>query len=162
MTASRNALLATIAIASTAFFPSPSMGQDAARTGGTIHEEIQALRQLVEQQSKQIQILTDQVARLALQLDNRAVLAPAAGQPRPAEFVAPAARPVAPPPPPANVHIVVKGDSLDKIARTYNATVAELLKLNKITDPKKIQIGQQIILPPNSTPAPAGATPGGR
>jgi LysM repeat protein len=60
--------------------------------------------------------------------------------------------------PAANTHIVVKGDSLDKIAKQNNTTVADLLKLNKITDPKKLQIGQQIILPPKdpaATPAPA-------
>ena len=56
------------------------------------------------------------------------------------------------------MHIVVKGDSLDKIAKQHNTTIAELQKLNKITDPKKLQIGQQLTLPPNATPAPA-ATP---
>jgi 2',3'-cyclic-nucleotide 2'-phosphodiesterase/3'-nucleotidase len=58
------------------------------------------------------------------------------------------ARPVATP---ANTHIVVKGESLEKIAKTHGTTIAELQKLNRITDPKKLQIGQQLVLPP---PAP--------
>ena len=63
-----------------------------------------------------------------------------------AEF-APAPRVVAPT---GNVHIIVKGDSLDKIAKMHNTTIAELQRINKITDPKKLQIGQQIILPPTA------------
>ena len=58
----------------------------------------------------------------------------------------PAAR-VVTPAAPANVHIVVKGESLDKIAKTHGTTAVELQKLNRITDPKKLQIGQQLMLP---------------
>ena len=63
------------------------------------------------------------------------------------EFAIPAARPVAPHPP-ANVHIVVKGESLEKIAKSHGTTVPELQKINRISDPKKLQIGQQLLLPP--------------
>lgn len=132
----------------------------AAPAGGSIHDEIQALRDLIELQSKQIQSLSDQLARLTVALENRAAGVPPRGAAASAatEFVVPAARPVQPPQPPANVHVMVKGDSLDKIARTYNTTIADLLKLNKITDPKKLQIGQQILLPPSAAPA-APTTP---
>lgn len=160
MTARTASLLATAAIAIMAFFPSDALAQAAPAAGGSIHDQIQALRQLVEQQSRQIQVLSDQVARLTATIENRAAGAPVAGNSRPADFVVPVARPAAPPPPPANVHIVVKNDSLDKIARTYNTTVADLLKLNKITDAKKLQIGQQIILPPGLAPVPPPAPPG--
>ena len=44
----------------------------------------------------------------------------------------------------------------DKIAKQHNTTIIELQKLNKITDPKKLQIGQQLTLPP--TPASPAAT----
>jgi LysM repeat protein len=133
--------------------------QDAAPAGTSLLDEVRTLRQLVEQQSKQIQTLTDQVARLTARLENGA----AANAPAPAPAIneAPAATPriVAPPQPPANSHIVVKGDSLEKIAKQHGTTVADLLKLNKIPDPKKIQIGQQITLPPESAAAPATDKP---
>jgi LysM repeat protein len=136
---------------------SPFAGaQDAAPAGTSLLDEVRALRQLVEQQSKQIQTLSDQVARLTARLENGA----AANAPVVTTAEAPATpRVVAAPQPPANSHIVVKGDSLEKIAKLHNTTVADLLKLNKIPDPKRIQIGQQIILPPESTAAPAGEKP---
>ncbi len=111
--------------------------------------EVKALRQTVEQQAKQIELLTAQVARLTAKIDGGAGAAPATqpGAAESADFSIPAARPVAPHPP-ANVHIVVKGESLDKIAKAHGTTVAELQKLNRITDPKKLQIGQQLVLPP--------------
>jgi LysM repeat protein len=117
---------------------------------GSIQEELRALRQLIEQQSKQIDALTAQVTKLGGEMERRGL---ASGAPMPAETgptaesAAPAARVVTPPGASSNVHIVVKGDSLDKIAKTHNTTIAELQKLNKITDPKKLQIGQQIMLP---------------
>jgi LysM repeat protein len=53
----------------------------------------------------------------------------------------------------APVHIIVKGDSLDKIAKQHGVTITELQKLNKISDPKKLQIGQQLVLPPTADKA---------
>jgi murein DD-endopeptidase MepM/ murein hydrolase activator NlpD len=42
----------------------------------------------------------------------------------------------------ANTYIVVKGDTLTKIAKAHGSTVAELVKLNGIKDKNKISIGQ--------------------
>lgn len=135
-------LLRAIAVFALALTFTASAGaQDA------VQGELKALRQLVEQQSKQIESLTGQIAKLQARLDGNAEAAvPAAG-------VTPAAQPgeaavaAAPPPKPANVHIVVKGESLDKIARSHNTTAAEIQKLNRISQPKKLQIGQQLVLP---------------
>lgn len=41
-------------------------------------------------------------------------------------------------------YIVKWGDTLGKIAKTYKTTVAELVKLNNITDADKIYVGQKI------------------
>ena len=112
--------------------------------------EVKALRQSVEIQAKQIEVLSAQIARLAERLDGHATTVTERVAPSPAdstEFAIPAARAV-PPHPPANVHIVVKGESLEKIAKSLGITTAELQKINHITDPKKLQIGQQLLLPP--------------
>jgi len=115
--------------------------------------EVKVLRQIVDQQARQIETLTAQVARLNAKIEGHAEAAPAAtDRTTPAagdnaEFAVPAARAVAPHPP-ANVHIVVKGESLEKIAKSHGTTTAELQKFNRITDPKKLQIGQQLLLPP--------------
>jgi LysM repeat protein len=155
------------AFALAAWFSPLALAQDAAAGAGTVQEELRSLRQLIEQQSKQIDALTAQITRLGGELERRNITSPGAPLPdanktetatetAPAAPAAPAARVVAPP---ANVHIVVKGDSLDKIAKQHQTTVGELQKLNKITDPKKLQIGQQLTLPPTTAPAPGTATP---
>jgi LysM repeat protein len=139
----------------------------AAAPAQDVQAELQAIRKLVEQQNDQLARLTAEVARLAALVDGPkrgpANGAPSTAEaPTPAPGSAPAAEPVRPPVvPPPNVHVVVKGDSLDKIAKQHGVTIAELQKLNKISDPKKLQIGQTLVLPPNATPAtpPASATP---
>lgn len=113
--------------------------------------EVKALRERVEQQAKQIETLTAQIARLTAKIDGDAAASssvssppsPGTGSP---ELAIPAARVVAPPARP-NVHIVVKGESLEKIAKAHGLTTPELQKANRITDPKKLQIGQQLVLP---------------
>lgn len=45
------------------------------------------------------------------------------------------------------VHIVKKGDTATSIAKTYGLNAEELLKLNKITDAKKLQLGQTLTIP---------------
>lgn len=132
------------------FSVAPLHAQDPVQT------ELAALRKLIEQQNDQIARLTTEVARLNALIDtpHRGEASAPHLTPAPAVAAAPAAE--APRPnvlPPANVHVVVKGDSLDKIAKEYGLTAAELQKLNKISDPKKLQIGQQLVLPPTAKKA---------
>jgi LysM repeat protein len=133
-----------VAVTAGSFFAQPVRAQDA------VQAELKALRELIEQQSKQLDLLSAQVARLSIKLDNRsdAGAAPAGAAPGVAttEFSVPETK-AEPPPRPANVHIVVKGESLEKIAKTYGTTSSELQRLNRISDPKKLQIGQQLVLP---------------
>ena len=147
-----------LAAAMAAIPSAPAVAQDAAT------EELKALRAVIEQQGRQIDQLTVQMSRISAKLD--ALLDPArpvSSPPNvgsgvsgsspgaePAEFAVPAAR-VVTPQPPTNVHIVVKGESLDKIAKANGTTVQELQKLNRISDPKKLQIGQQLVLPPTAS-----------
>ena len=46
-----------------------------------------------------------------------------------------------------SVHKVAKGETLSKIARTYNTTASNLAKINQITDPTKLRIGAEIKVP---------------
>jgi len=45
------------------------------------------------------------------------------------------------------VHVVVKGENPVAIARKYHVEYEDLLKLNKITDPTKLQINQKLHIP---------------
>lgn len=50
-------------------------------------------------------------------------------------------------------YTVAKGDTLYRIAKQFNTTVAELQRLNKIEDAGKIKVGQVLTLPSVSVPA---------
>ena len=143
MTPRNSIIVAAFALSLAGVFTPSVRAQDA------VQNELKALRQRIEQQGQKIEMLSAQVARLSAQLDGRTANAPApAPAADPAVTPAPAVADFTPPKP-ANVHIVVKGDSLDKIAKQHNTTAVDLQKINKITDPKKLQIGQQLLLPPS-------------
>ncbi len=45
------------------------------------------------------------------------------------------------------IHTVVKGENPTVIARRLGVSEADLLKLNHISDPTKLQIGQKLHVP---------------
>lgn len=126
--------------------------------------EIRELRQLLDQQSKQLQTLTEQVTKLNQALESqkggsdpavRGVPAPPASPPEPAS----------PSPPPGveipkaeaavssgNKHVVAKGETLTAIAKQHNVSIAELQKANKIENDRKLQIGQTLTIPASKAP----------
>lgn len=130
-------------------------------------KELRELRQMVEQQSKQIEALSQQVAKLHEALDHSKSATSAA--PAPAgpsaehSAPAPAPSPAASNAPAAEVpraeavpkHTVAKGETLTSIAKLYNITVTELQKLNKIENDRKLQIGQTLTIP---SPKPTDTT----
>ncbi|HPC04596.1 MAG TPA: LysM peptidoglycan-binding domain-containing protein [Syntrophales bacterium] len=61
--------------------------------------------------------------------------------------------------PPPETHIVRKGDSLTDIARRYDLTVAELLRINRLRDRNRIFVGQEIRIVEKEKPAPPAAVP---
>jgi LysM repeat protein len=71
---------------------------------------------------------------------------------------APAAKTSAPAAPAASsikdsgkIYVVVKGDNPVKIAKRLKVSYANLLSLNGITDPRKLQIGQKLKIPAATT-----------
>ena len=142
--------------------------------------EIRELRQIVEQQSKQIETLTQRVSKLSEQLDRQKPGAQASGTAAsegagsapgsaPSTAAAASTLPGAPTVEPetrraeaAPKHTVAKGETLTSIAKVYNVTVSDLLKLNKIENDRKLQIGQTLTIPapkPTETPAEKKETP---
>ena len=131
----------------------------AARAEETVTvEALKSLRLAVEQQGRQIEALTQQIAKLKQTLDGQKPVAPDASA-APPDFgetiEAPKAEPVAKAEPPAGTkHIVVKGETLTSIAKHYNIPLAELQKTNKIEDGRKLQIGQTLTIPNSPAPEP--------
>lgn len=118
-----------------------------------ILQELRDLRTVVELQSKQIDALTMQVARLNQYLGARFGAVPttsaasAPGDPPRAEPVE-KTEPVEE----GQRHIIVKGDNLTSIAKHYNVPLSELQKANKNVNPARLQIGQSIIIPATKAP----------
>ena len=122
-------------------------------------QELRELRQLVQQQSRHIEVLAEQVARLNRLIDVRSAdpalaAAPAAppDTPKPPaelEPEAPKAEPVVKAEPAAAgpKHVVAKGETLTSIAKQYNISIADLKKANKIENERKMQIGQVLTVP---------------
>ena len=141
-------------------------------TGGDqeLRREIASLREAVIQQTRQIDALTTEVERLGVALGQRR---PAAALPAPATLPPTAApgTPVIPdtPPPAASTpeptptgpqHTVEKGENLTLIAKKYGTTADTIQKLNKITDVRKLQVGQVLSIPVESPiPATPAASP---
>lgn len=84
-----------------------------------------------------------------------AASAPGAPTPQPSSAQAPASNAEGEQSDGSITHTVVAGETLDSIAFSYGVTRADLLALNNISDPRIIQIGQQIVVrAPDPTPEP--------
>jgi LysM repeat protein len=132
-------------------------------------DELRDLRAMVERQSKQIDALTEQIAKLRIALEKAGEIplaadpvAPAAAAAAPAALATPA--PAAefstdvPKAEPADGkrHVVIKGETLTSIAKHYTIPLPELKKANKDVDERKLQIGQTLTIPtPKGAEAPA-------
>ena len=91
---------------------------------------------------------TDKLDRLAARVGGGAVAAPAAATRAPTPGASETASPtttVAG----MRVHTVQPGETLDSIRRQYGLTLAELMAANPGVDPRRMQIGQEIVIPGN-------------
>ena len=168
-------LLLALAIASP--LASTLGGQEAPAPSG---QEIREMRQAIEQQSKQIELLTEQIGKLTKALEGQKAPEPAAAKPadsasagpttsvepaKPSEPAKPAGDAAAEAPKTENApkaeavvdasgaikHTVTKGETLTSIAKHYNIAVTDLKNANKIENERKLQIGQILSVP---TPKP--------
>ncbi len=59
-------------------------------------------------------------------------------------------------PPGVTIHVVQRGETLYRIALDYGSSVDQLARLNNLSDPSSIAVGQRLLVPaPGSTPMPA-------
>ena len=130
-------------------------------------EELKELRQAVQQQTKQIEMLAEQVGKLTRAVEGQKGAA-AAPAPATTSVEIPKTAPTSLPVPEneplpdiqkaeavpggAGKHVVAKGETLTSIAKQYNIPLAELKKANKIQDERKLQIGQILTVPTAKAP----------
>lgn len=145
---------------------------DKAAQNSDVRRDLAALREAVIQQTRQIDALTAEVARLNRVIagsKSTASSAPTATLPAPKALSAstpvqevgvsdPQESPVAEAAS-GPEHEVQKGESLSSIAKKYGTTIDALAKLNHITDPRKLLAGQKLKLPPAAVATPAAASP---
>jgi len=134
-------------------------------------QELHELRQAIQQQAKQIELLAEQVGRLTRLIEGQkgADSAAKTSESTPAPTATPSVElskpsaegtteaPKAESVPkaeavPGTKHVVSKGETLTSIAKHYNISIADLKKANKIDDERKLQIGQILSVPTAKTP----------
>jgi LysM repeat protein len=152
----------------------PAVGADEATS-----QELKELRQALQQQTKQIELLAEQVGRLtrALQAQEKGpeVATPTTGAattsvtpntltPKPLPPLPDLNVPPPTPQPPrteavptaeavtGTKHTVAKGETLTSIAKQYNIPLNDLKNANKIENDRKLQIGQILSIPTPKSP----------
>jgi LysM repeat protein len=142
----------------------------AAPGDSALAQEVHELRRDVQMQAKKIEALSEQILRLTVIIEDRKNNTPVSSPPSPgmagtsASGAAEIARakpepkpepeiPKAEAVPPPIQHTVAKGETLTSIAKQYNVPLSDLQKLNKITNDRKLQIGQTLSIPAAPTPA---------
>ena len=137
-----------------------------------LHDVLQA----VQQQSRQIELLTEQVGKLTRALEaQKSAEKGAESATKPTEPTPPAAPTTSiesskPPATeataeatkgeavpkaeavPGTKHTVAKGETLTSIAKHYNISIADLKTANKIDNERRLQIGQILSVPAAKTP----------
>jgi len=122
--------------------------------------ELQLLSKKIDEQNAKIDMLSQQILKLQLELANQrpgvmigeATPSPSASIPAGAQS-----------PPPkngnGNTHIVARGETLTSIAKMHGISVGDLQKYNHIDNPLKLQAGQTLLIPtptPPATPSSSG------
>jgi LysM repeat protein len=72
---------------------------------------------------------------------------PATASPGPTPAVTPTAQPTPAPKPTYRTYVVQSGDTLSGIAARFHTTVTAISRLNHISDPSKLRVGQVLLIP---------------
>lgn len=115
--------------------------------------ELQALAKKIDEQNAKIDMLSQQILKLQLELANqRPGVMIGETTPAPTTSVSPGAQPSSKPAN-GNTHVVARGETLTSIAKMHGVSVSELQKSNHIDNPLKLQAGQTLIIPSPTPPA---------
>jgi LysM repeat protein len=133
--------------------------------GASTQGDLEAIKAELRSQDDRINRLSAEVTRLVETLKEKGILVEKGNAPAPkASLASPSATVpgtvgVDNPSPTAvggvRSHVVAKGETLIQIAKQYGVTVDDIEQLNKITDAKKLQIGQTLKIPGSGSPSPS-------
>ena len=129
--------------------------------------QIQELTKKIDEQNAKIDMLSQQILKLQLQLSEHrpgVMIGEGAGTTSTASASTSATAPAATTATDAaaksaggNSHVVARGETLIAIARMYNVSVSDLQKFNHIDNPTKLQAGQTLLIPPSPIPSPSSS-----
>ena len=121
--------------------------------------QLEALVKKIDEQNAKIDALSQEILKLEQQLSHaRPGVMIGEGAPAPATAATPAAS-ASHPAAAGNTHTVARGETLTSIAKMYKVTVDDLQKANHIEDGRKLQAGQNIIIPTTSATDSASPSP---
>ncbi len=142
------------------FAPTPKRA--ATQTPSAPTAEIQELTKKIEEQNAKIDMLSQQILKLQVQISNqRPGVMIGEGAPSTSSSTSATSTSTAASPEPSakadngNSHIVARGETLTSIAKQHNVSVSELQKYNHIDNPLKLQAGQTLLIPPSPIPSPS-------
>lgn len=132
------ATFAALVLVFLSFLITPGIAQENDRA-----DDLKAIRKLLEEQAVQLQELSSQIKSLrehtaAPSLQDQNEKKEDVATPQTAEGT--------------RSHVVARGETLTSIAKKYKINVPDVLKLNKISDERKLQIGQTLIVPQATAP----------
>jgi LysM repeat protein len=126
--------------------------------------QLQELAKKIDEQNAKIDMLSQQILKLQLQLSNQrpGVMigegAPSTSSSTPATSTStPASAESSAKAGNGNSHIVARGETLTSIAKMHNVSVSDLQKYNHIDNPLKLQAGQTLLIPPSPIPSPSSS-----
>src|SRR2546428_7463729 len=164
-----NALTASVLIAlassngfAQTFTPTPHASATQTAAGQTA--QLQELTKKIDEQNAKIDMLSQQILKLQLQLSNQrpgVIIGEGAPSTSTSTSTTPTSTP-APAEPSAkpgdgNSHVVARGATLTSIAKMHNVSVSDLQKFNHIDNPLKLQAGQTLLIPPSPIPSPSSS-----
>ena len=126
--------------------------------------QLQELTKKIDEQNAKIDMLSQQILKLQLQLSNQrpGVMI---GEGAPSTSTSTSTTPTSTPAPAepsakagdGNSHVVARGETLTSIAKIHNVSVSDLQKFNHIDNPLKLQAGQTLLIPPSPIPSPSSS-----
>src|SRR5437667_12542845 len=126
--------------------------------------QLQELTKKIDEQNAKIDMLSQQILKLQLQLSNQrpgVMIGEGARSTSTSTSTTPTSTP-APAEPSAKAgdgdsHVVARGETLTSIAKMHNVSVSDLQKFNHIDNPLKLQAGQTLLIPPSPIPSPSSS-----
>jgi LysM repeat protein len=120
--------------------------------------QLEALTEKIDEQNAKIDALSQEILRLEQQISH---IRPGTmiGESTPSAHTAAAPAESPSHPMSGNTHTVARGETLTSIAKMYKVGVDELQKANNIEDGRKLQAGQNIMIPGALSPTPSPSPP---